>query len=196
MTFKMSEKAQTITIYNLRADTLEFIGAGDAYIPPHTGLPAYGTEIKPPAVPAGKVAVFDSEKETWGAVEDHRGMVVFNTETGSQTFIAELGPLPANTTSLAPDGQYQKWNGTGWVKDEGAEKAAQQREAESEKTRLMQMATNNIAPLQDAVDLDMATDEEVQQLSAWKKYRVLLSRVDTSTAPDITWPEQPATVVA
>ncbi|MDJ3698387.1 phage tail protein, partial [Salmonella enterica] len=36
MTFKMSSKARTITIYNLRSDTNEFIGAGDAYIPPHT----------------------------------------------------------------------------------------------------------------------------------------------------------------
>ncbi|OKT75363.1 phage tail protein, partial [Escherichia coli] len=25
-------------------------------------------------------------------------------------------------------------------------------------------------------------------LEAWKKYRVLLNRVDTSTAPDIEWP--------
>ncbi|CQB61347.1 Gifsy-2 prophage tail fiber assembly like-protein [Salmonella enterica subsp. enterica serovar Typhimurium str. DT104] len=38
MTFKMSEQAQTIKIFNLRSDTNEFIGAGDAYIPPHTGL--------------------------------------------------------------------------------------------------------------------------------------------------------------
>lgn len=40
MTFKMSEQVQTIKIFNLRSDTNEFIGAGDAYIPPHTGLPA------------------------------------------------------------------------------------------------------------------------------------------------------------
>ncbi|EGS1765299.1 TPA: tail fiber assembly protein, partial [Escherichia coli] len=26
----------------------------------------------------------------------------------------------------------------------------------------------------------------------WKKYRVLLNRVDTSTAPDIEWPTSPA----
>ncbi|HHI0038141.1 tail fiber assembly protein, partial [Escherichia coli] len=28
-------------------------------------------------------------------------------------------------------------------------------------------------------------------LAAWKKYRVLLNRVDTSTAPDIEWPATP-----
>ncbi|EHI0558679.1 TPA: tail fiber assembly protein, partial [Escherichia coli] len=29
-------------------------------------------------------------------------------------------------------------------------------------------------------------------LTQWKKYRVLLMRVDTSTAPDIEWPTPPA----
>ncbi len=38
---------------------------------------------------------------------------------------------------------------------------------------------------QDAADLEIATEEETSLLEAWKKYRVLLNRVDTSTAPDI-----------
>lgn len=45
MTFKMSDTPQTIKIFNLRSDTNEFIGAGDAYIPPHTGLSANCTDI-------------------------------------------------------------------------------------------------------------------------------------------------------
>lgn len=48
-----------------------------------------------------------------------------------------------------------------------------------------------IEPLQDAVDLDMATDEEKSRYDAWRKYRVLLMRVDTSQAPDINWPDPP-----
>uniref|UniRef100_UPI001ABF6203 tail fiber assembly protein n=1 Tax=Xenorhabdus miraniensis TaxID=351674 RepID=UPI001ABF6203 len=52
-------------------------------------------------------------------------------------------------------------------------------------------AMHAIAPLQDAVDLDIATDAEQSALTAWRKYRVLLNRVDCSTAPDIQWPEQP-----
>nr|WP_275377026.1 tail fiber assembly protein [Xenorhabdus bovienii] len=28
-------------------------------------------------------------------------------------------------------------------------------------------------------------------MTAWRRYRVLLSRVDCSTAPDVKWPEQP-----
>lgn len=51
------------------------------------------------------------------------------------------------------------------------------------------MASEKIATLQDAVDLDITTDDEKAQLDKWKKYRVLVNRVDTSN-PD--WPEQPA----
>lgn len=63
--------------------------------------------------------------------------------------------------------------------------------AEADKQYLLSEASEAIAPLQDAVDLDMATPEEEALLKAWKKYRVLLNRVDTSTAPDITWPVKP-----
>ncbi|WP_419721650.1 tail fiber assembly protein [Providencia rettgeri] len=64
-------------------------------------------------------------------------------------------------------------------------------EAEQKKQSLLAEVNNAIAPLQDAVDLDMATDEEKAQLTAWKTYRVLLNRVDTSLAPNIDWPEKP-----
>ncbi|WP_181420501.1 tail fiber assembly protein [Providencia rettgeri] len=64
-------------------------------------------------------------------------------------------------------------------------------EAEQQKQLLLADVSNAIAPLQDAVDLDIATDEEMAQLTALKKYRVLLNRIDTSTAPDIEWPEKP-----
>nr|WP_306804968.1 tail fiber assembly protein [Providencia sp. PROV128] len=64
-------------------------------------------------------------------------------------------------------------------------------EAEQQKQSLLAEANNAIAPLQDAVDLEMATDEEAAALQAWKTYRVLLNRVDTSTAPNIDWPEKP-----
>lgn len=60
-----------------------------------------------------------------------------------------------------------------------------------EKDNLLDKAARVIAPLQDAVDLDIATEAEKSALLAWKKYRVLLNRVDISTAPDIDWPEPP-----
>ncbi|EJC0214587.1 tail fiber assembly protein [Salmonella enterica] len=56
------------------------------------------------------------------------------------------------------------------------------------KNNLLKMATEKIAPLQDAVDLGEATDDEKARLPAWKKYRVQVSRVDTVNP---VWPEQP-----
>lgn len=55
----------------------------------------------------------------------------------------------------------------------------------------MDEANRTIAPLQDAVDISIATDEETTRLSEWKRYRVALSRIDTSKAPDIEWPVMP-----
>ncbi|MCV8535777.1 tail fiber assembly protein, partial [Escherichia coli] len=55
-------------------------------------------------------------------------------------------------------------------------------EAEETKNSLMQVASEHIAPLQDAADLEIATEEERSLLEAWNKYRVLLNRVDTSVA--------------
>ncbi|OWO83029.1 phage tail protein [Photorhabdus luminescens] len=52
-------------------------------------------------------------------------------------------------------------------------------------------ANNCITPLQDAIDLDIATDAEKQKLIEWKKYRVLLNRVDCSAAPEIDCPKAP-----
>ncbi|ECG2185227.1 tail fiber assembly protein [Salmonella enterica subsp. enterica serovar Cerro] len=188
MTFKMSDTPQTIKIFNLRSDTNEFIGAGDAYIPPHTGLPANCTDIAPPDIPSSHIAVFDAETQTWSLQEEHRGETVYDTTTGNQVYISAPGPLPENVTSVSPGGEYQKWDGKAWVKDGAAEKAAQLRQEEETKSRLLQMASEKIAPLQDAVDLDIATDDEKAQLDEWKKYRVLVNRVDT-TSPD--WPDVP-----
>ncbi|QAY26316.1 tail fiber assembly protein [Salmonella enterica subsp. diarizonae serovar 61:k:1,5,(7)] len=88
----------------------------------------------------------------------------------------------------SPDGEYQKWDGKAWVKDEAAETAARLLEVEGTKSRLLQMASGKIAPLQDAVDLGIATDDEKARLDEWKKYRVLVNRVDISN-PD--WPQKP-----
>ncbi|WP_275390919.1 tail fiber assembly protein, partial [Xenorhabdus bovienii] len=63
--------------------------------------------------------------------------------------------------------------------------------AEYEKQDRMRIARDKIAPLQDAVDLNIATDAEKSSLTEWRKYRVLLNRVDCTTAPDVKWPEQP-----
>ncbi|TDP13591.1 virus tail fiber assembly protein lambda gpK [Enterobacter sp. AG326] len=65
-------------------------------------------------------------------------------------------------------------------------------EAQRKKLELMTQANNVIATLQDAVELNMATDEETANLQEWKKYRVLLSRVDVKKP---VWPPLPETAI-
>ncbi|MBV7558832.1 tail fiber assembly protein [Enterobacter sp. ENT02] len=189
MAFKFSGKDRTIRIYNLCVDTREFIGAGDVYIPANTGLPADCTNVAPPNTPEGKVAVFNGTK--WELIEDFRNQTLYSKETGERVYITRLGALPADVTTIAPDGNYMRWDGEGWEKDMEAERTAAVSFAESEKKRLMQEATLTIETLQDAIVLGAATENEVSMLAAWKKYRVCLSRVSPNVAPKIEWPVLP-----
>lgn len=63
--------------------------------------------------------------------------------------------------------------------------------AERKKISLRVAVDSEIAWRQDAVDAGIATVEETAALAEWKKYRVLLMRIDTSKAPDIEWPIMP-----
>jgi len=58
------------------------------------------------------------------------------------------------------------------------------------KTFLLALATVAIAPLQDAVDLDDATEADLALLKKWKQYRVAVNRIDL-TLKDPAWPDQP-----
>ena len=80
------------------------------------------------------------------------------------------------------------WHGVAWVTDTAAQHAAGVVQATQQKNTLRAAADSEITWRQDAVDADIATEQEVSDLAAWKKYRVLLMRVDTA-AP--AWPTAP-----
>ncbi|HDJ0064496.1 tail fiber assembly protein [Escherichia coli] len=73
------------------------------------------------------------------------------------------------------------------VKREYTEQELQQ-QAESQKAALLSEAESVIQPLERAVRLNMATDEERARLESWERYSVLVSRVDTAN-PE--WPQKP-----
>ncbi len=58
---------------------------------------------------------------------------------------------------------------------------------------LMEWATQQIEPLQDAIDLDEATDEETAKLKALKQFRVALNRIEQQDGwpKNIQWPTMP-----
>ncbi len=68
--------------------------------------------------------------------------------------------------------------------------------ATEKKAQLKSAADSEIEWRQDAVDGGYAEPEEVTALAGWKKYRVMLMRVDTSKAPDIEWPVPPVVVLS
>lgn len=83
------------------------------------------------------------------------------------------------------------WNGTKIIPRQlTREELIQQ--AETRRGELLAEASDVIALLQDASDLGIAADEEAAMLLLWKRYRVMLNRLDLSTLPDIQWPERPA----
>ncbi|KTL62661.1 phage tail protein [Photorhabdus laumondii subsp. laumondii] len=94
----------------------------------------------------------------------------------------------------APEGKYRIAGQNGlpeWADIPPPTREELQQYIESKKQQFIVEASQQIAPLQDAVDLGIATQEEEAALLVWKKYRVMLNRIDISQAPDIEWPEQP-----
>jgi len=96
-----------------------------------------------------------------------------------------------------PLGKYRGVNEEGmpcWLDIPPPSMEEQQHKIEAQKQYLIRIANEHIAYLQDAVDLDMATDNEVTSLKEWKKYRVLLNRLDVSDV-DVVFPEQPSAIL-
>jgi hypothetical protein len=63
----------------------------------------------------------------------------------------------------------------------------------AQRDALLAQAALRIAPLEDAIDLDLETPEDIEALTAWKQYRVELNRIEQQAGfPDaIEWPVAP-----
>lgn len=61
---------------------------------------------------------------------------------------------------------------------------------QSRKTALITEANEKISIIQDVMDLDMQESNEEEQLKKWKKYRILLTRVD-ATDVNAVFPAKP-----
>ncbi len=67
-------------------------------------------------------------------------------------------------------------------------------EANAQRDLLLTVAGLRVAPLQDAVDLDIATASDTANLKLWKQYRVAVNRVSEQPGfpATINWPAPPA----
>ncbi|MCC8422973.1 tail fiber assembly protein [Photorhabdus thracensis] len=188
----LAEKAGWIKVYHTNQITREFTNSDIEYVMLGVSLSAGAYPDAPELPKSDDLAVCRSENgECWETVPDYRGKIAYNTQTRAQQEVTELGKLPETLTFKQPATHFDKWAGKEWATDKDALKASQTEQAEQQRTTLFQQANEAVTLLQYAVDTELASEEEKAQLLNWKKYLVLLSRVDTSLAPDIEWPKMP-----
>ncbi|TNH44137.1 tail fiber assembly protein [Photorhabdus luminescens] len=188
----LATQAGWIKVYHVNPYSREFAGTNFEYVAEGVGLSARSYPNAPDFSDANNVAVRRSEDENyWEIVPDYRGKIVYNKQTRVQQEITELGELPEILTFKKPDTDYDKWDGEEWIIDKDLLKSHQITEAKQRQVELLRQANETLSLLQDSVDLEIATAVEEAALLEWKKYRVLLARVDILQAPDIEWPEMP-----
>ncbi|KMW72065.1 tail assembly protein [Photorhabdus luminescens subsp. luminescens] len=185
-------QAGWIKVYHTNQITREFTNSDIEYAMLGVSLSA-GAYLDEPELPdSDDMAICRSEDgKRWEIVPDYRGKIVYNKQTRAQQEITELGELPEILTFKKPDTDYDRWNGKEWVVDQDLLKSHQIAEAKQKQAELLLQANETLSLLQDSVDLEIATTAEEAALLEWKKYRVLLARVDILQTPDIEWPEMP-----
>lgn len=83
-----------------------------------------------------------------------------------------------------------EWIDSSWIENVEVKNKQIISENMIKKNNLLNESTEKIEILQDIVDFDMQESNEDEQLKAWKKYRILLTRIDTNNI-EITWPIKP-----
>lgn len=128
--------------------------------------------------------------KTYARIEDQRvAEIVSLNVKPEKLYHPSLVWVDITTLPEQPDVNYQYSDGvfTAPVTDaENAELIASSRLAAE-----MDEANRTIVPLQDAVDVGIATDAEIARLTEWKRYRVELSRIDINQVSSIQWPLRP-----
>lgn len=181
-------KPGNIRCYYFDAMTKEYVGWSDEYIPSGVSMPANATDIDPGEDVTDMVSVFSGS--VWERKEDHRGKVVYQTADRMPCKITDIGPYPDGSTLKKPATPYDKWDGNKWVTDEYDQHAAAISAADIQKEQLINAAMATIGVIQLKLQAGRSlTDSEQKKLGAVLDYISEVENVDSSAAPDITWPE-------
>ncbi|TDB42625.1 tail fiber assembly protein [Photorhabdus luminescens] len=185
-------QAGWIKVYHSNQITREFTNSDLEYVMLGVSLSAGAYPDAPELLDSHDKAVCRSEDgKCWEILPDYRGKTAYNIQTRLPQEITELGELPETLTFKQPVTHFDRWDGSKWVTDKAAIKDSEVEQAEQLRDTLCTQANETITLLQYAVDTELASEEEQTLLLEWKKYLVLLNRVDTSLVPDIKWPEMP-----
>ncbi|EOU5303075.1 tail fiber assembly protein [Escherichia coli] len=181
-----------ITVYNYDGVTREYIGLAVEYLPFGVGVPANSCVDAPGSKRDGFAIRRNADSTGWEYVADHRGEIIYSTETGESKEITALGDYPENTTIIAPLTPYDKWDGEKWVTDTEAQHSAAVDAAEAQRQSLIDTAMASISLIQLKLQAGRKlTQAETTRLNAVLDYIDAVTATDTSTAPDVIWPELP-----
>ncbi|MEH3260115.1 tail fiber assembly protein [Enterobacter roggenkampii] len=187
----ITTEAGDITVFNYDGGTREYLSSSVEYLPVGVGIPANSCTDAPGESKEDFTICRSADFTAWEYVADHRGETVYSTETGESEIVSLPGDYPEGTTTLAPVTPYDKWNGSKWVTDTEAQHTADVEAAVQQKAVLIAEAQETISFWQTELQLDIISDEDKASLIAWMKYIKAVQAVDTSKAPDITWPDKP-----
>ena len=167
----------------------EFLQATYQYLPIGVGLPANAYLDAPKNVKDNQAIIHDGQQ--WTYPKDLRGTKIYSTETSAEMTMQEVGEIPDGYTDLKPASEFDSWDGKKWQLNKNKQHQYEVNQASVKKNQLLTEATTQISYLQDAVDTEIASEKETQLLAEWKKYRVLVNRIDIELAPNINYPETP-----
>ncbi|QHF79887.1 tail fiber assembly protein [Escherichia coli] len=181
-----------IIVHNYDGETREYISTSTEYLAVGVGIPACSCLDAPGTHKAGYAICRSVDLNSWEYVPDHRGEVVYSTETGDTKEITVPGDYPENTTTIAPLTPYDKWDGEKWVTDTEAQHSAAVDAAEAQRQSLIDAAMASISLIQLKLRAGRKLMQaETTRLNAVLDYIDAVTATDTSTAPDVIWPELP-----
>ena len=188
----IATKAGNISVYNYDGESREYISTSTEYLAIGVGIPACSCLDAPGPYKTGYAICRSEDFNSWIYVPDHRGEIVYSTETGESKEIKAPGDYPENTTTIAPLSPYDKWDGEKWVTDTEAQHNAAVDAAEAQRQSLIDAAMASISLIQLKLQAGRKlTQPENTRLNAVLDYIDAVTATDTSTAPNVIWPELP-----
>lgn len=185
-------EAGFITVYNYNGETREYISSSLEFLPFGVGVPGNSCADAPIRKKEGFAICRKADLTGWEYVADHRGETVYRTATGQPVTVSQLGEYPEGTTTTSPSTPYDKWDGQKWVTDTEAQHCAAVEAAEAQRQSLIDAAMASISLIQLKLQAGRRlTQAETARLNAALDYIDAVTATDTSTAPDVIWPELP-----
>ncbi|MEO4028367.1 tail fiber assembly protein [Chromobacterium vaccinii] len=156
-------------------------------------IPAFATEQQPPQTGNRQIAVYFNKE--WALQADWRSIPLWSKQT-AQPIFPQIGETPdsLNATTQQPPA-FAVWKGDAWEVDDAAQQAAQMAAAQMRQQQRLAAALQQRKPLEDAVELGIASAAEQAKLAEWKRYCVDISRLPQQAGwpslADSVWPAQP-----